>query len=141
SSGLRVALHAEEELRAHEEPFHRALNADLKPPLLASFFIESEQRLDVRVRNRPPERAAGHGRDNRLRTGGFVGGLRRPAHEYTAAARRVSRFGDGERADDLHVAEIGALLRRIVTVRSTWDRLLERLEKVLEQRRGAVQER
>ena len=112
-----------------------------KLPLLASFSIESEQRFDVCVRNRPPERAAGHGRDNRLRTGGFVGRLRRPAHEDAAAARRVSRLGDGEGADDLHVAEVGALLRRVVTVRSTRDRLLERLEKILEQRRGPVQER
>ena len=67
--------------------------------------------------------------------------VRGPADEDALAARGVSGPGGVEGAADLDAAKIGALLRRVVAVRSARDRLLERLEQIFEQRRRAVEER
>src|SRR5258706_15590889 len=61
--GVAFALDAEQELRAYQQTFDRALDAGLETPGFASFsisffpaiLIEGEQRFQVRIAHRPPE--------------------------------------------------------------------------------------
>ena len=63
----RFALDAEEELRADEQPLECAFDSGVEAALAASFLIERQQILDVRLGRRPPICAAGQREQNLFR--------------------------------------------------------------------------
>ena len=70
--GRRVRFAAEQEVRAREDQPQRVLDSALERALLAAGFVEADQRLDLRVRDRPPVGAARERRQDLLRASAFV---------------------------------------------------------------------
>ena len=75
-NALRIALDAEQEFRARKNGPERHLDAGVEssigPSFGASLPVEVEGNLDVRAADRPPVRAAGQCRDDRLRAARFL---------------------------------------------------------------------
>ena len=77
----RIPLHAKQEIRRHQQPLERELDARLEVPVPPAVAVQTEERLDVPVRDRPAIGATDERAENLLRTALLVLRSRWTAHK------------------------------------------------------------
>src|SRR5205814_6129359 len=77
--------------RARQQPPERQLDAFVKRARTTTFLVEIHQRLEVVRRDRTPVGAPRQRRQNLLRAGLLLAGVRRPTRKNLAHAARVLR--------------------------------------------------
>src|SRR5690606_28763736 len=129
-----------QEVRAYEHGGDEVLDAFVESGLVfAARFIERHQRLDVVVRDGPPEGAAGKVRRDAPRARALLLDRLRLADENLLAAPRHAETGRREGADDVDVSDqprhaLLALVAEAAVRREAEDQLVRRRASPLDER-------
>ena len=103
----RLGLGTEHERRTCQQAPQRQLNAGFKRALLAAFFIERKQKVQIGRRHRPPVRTLRERGENPPGAGLFLPWVVGPANEDALAAWRVSRAARQERSEHGQGFDVG----------------------------------